>query len=352
MSSKAKPDKGALFFYLFMLKWRVFMKVTVFSMREFDEKPLFMDYSKEMDIVLTITKEAPSMENLRMVKGSQCISIVTTPVDEKMLHKLKELGVKFISTRTIGYDHIDINAAKKIGIQIANAPYDPQGVADYTVMLMLMSIRKIKCIMDRANIQDFTLKGIQGREISDFTIGVIGTGRIGRKVIQYLSGFGCKILAYDVHESDEIKKYAQYTELDFLYKEADLITLHLPLTEKNFHMINKESIGKMKDHVIIINTARGGLIDSTALIEGLERGKIGGAGLDVIENEFSLYYYDRRSEVLENRELSILKAFPNVIVTPHMAFYTDNYVRTVVRDSLRSCKAFVHRTDNPWIIPV
>ena len=207
-------------------------------------------------------------------------------------------------------------------------------------------------MMDRANIQDFTLKGLQGREIADFTIGVIGTGRIGRKVIQYLSGFGCKILAYDINESEEIKEYAQYTELDFLYKEADLITLHLPLTEKNFHMINKESIEKMKDHVIIINTARGGLIDSTALIEGLERGKIGGAGLDVIENEFSLYYYDRRSEILENRELSILKAFPNVIVTPHMAFYTDNCVRTVVKDSLRSCKAFVHRTDNPWMISV
>ncbi|NLK95329.1 MAG: lactate dehydrogenase [Clostridiales bacterium] len=326
------------------------MKVTVYSLREFDERQWFDKFSRELGIELVVCHEAPNLENAYLAKGSSCISIITTPISKELMKKFYEYGVRFISTRTIGYDHIDMDAAKEIGITVGNTPYGPHGVADYTLMLMLMSIRKMNCIMERASIQDFTLKGIQGKELSDFTVGVIGTGRIGKTVVNNLSGFGCKILAYDKYESEDIKDKIKYVDLDTLYKESDLITLHTPLFEENFHMINKESIEKMKDGVIIINTARGGLIDSDALIDALESKKVGAAALDVIENEFSLYYYDRKSDIIGNRELALLKGFPNVIVTPHMAFYTDNYIITIVRDTLRSCKAFLEKSENKWIV--
>ena len=258
-------------------------------------------------------------------------------------------GVKYVATRTIGYDHIDIKAAKTLGMKVANAPYGPCGVADYTVMLILMTIRKMKRIMERTNIQDYTLKGIQGRELKDLTVGVIGTGRIGTTVLNNLSGFGCRRIAYDLFENEEVKAAGiPYVTLDEMWRQADVITLHTPLTEENFHMIDEEAISKMKNGVMLINTARGGLIDSQALISGIERGKIGGAGLDVVENEFELYYYDRKSDILNNRELAVLRGFPNVTVSHHMAFYTDDCVETVVRDSLLGCQCFVQGKENPW----
>lgn len=324
------------------------MKVTVYSCREFDEKDLFIQYGKELGIELALCSEAPSMDNLHLAKGSSCIDILTSKMTEELLAGLKEYGVDYVVTRTIGYDHIDMEAAKKLGITIANAPYGPHGVADYAVMLILMSLRKMKRIIERTNIQDYTLKGIQGRELKDMTVGVIGTGRIGRTVIGNLSGFGCKLLAYDLFENEEVKKYAEYVTLEEIWKQADILTLHAPLTDSSRHMIGKDTIAKMKDGVVIVNTARGGLIDSEALIEGIESGKIGAAGLDVVENEFELYYYDRKSDILNNRELAVLRGFPNVTVTHHMAFYTDECVKTVVRDSLMGCKLFMEGKNNPW----
>lgn len=324
------------------------MKVTVYNCREFDEKALFLRYGRELNIELALCPDAPDMENLALAKGSECVDIITSKMTRGLLAGLKENGVRYLTTRTIGYDHIDIEAARELGITVANAPYGPHGVADYTVMLILMSIRKMKRIIERTNIQDYSLKGIQGRELKDLTVGVIGTGRIGKAVIRSLSGFGCRIIVYDLYENDEVKKDAAYVPLEEIWRQADVITLHAPLTEDNYHMIGKETMDRMKDGVVIINTARGGLIDSKALIDGIESGKIGAAGLDVVENEFGLYYYDRKSDILNNRELAILRGFPNVTVTHHMAFYTDDCVETVVRDSLLGCRLFVEGKDNPW----
>lgn len=324
------------------------MKVTVYNCREFDEKALFLRYGRELNIELALCPDAPDMENLALAKGSECVDIITSKMTRRLLTGLKENGVRYLTTRTIGYDHIDIEAARELGITVANAPYGPHGVADYTVMLILMSIRKMKRIIERTNIQDYSLKGIQGRELKDLTVGVIGTGRIGKTVIRSLSGFGCRIIVYDLYENEEVKKDAAYVPLEEIWRQADVITLHAPLTEDNYHMIGKETVDRMKDGVVIINTARGGLIDSKALIDGIESGKIGAAGLDVVENEFGLYYYDRKSDILNNRELAILRGFPNVTVTHHMAFYTDDCVETVVRDSLLGCRLFVEGKDNPW----
>jgi D-lactate dehydrogenase len=293
--------------------------------------------------------DAPDEKNASLAKGSECIDILTSQMTAGLLKVFADYGVKYVTTRTIGYDHIDIKAAKELGLTVANAPYGPCGVADYTVMLLLMTIRRMKRILERTNIQDYTIKGIQGRELKDLTVGIIGTGRIGRTVLKDLSGFGCRLIAYDLYESAEVKESGvPYVTLEEMWRQADVISLHTPLTSENRHMINEKTISQMKDGVMIINTARGALIDSQALIAGIESGKIGGAGLDVVENEFELYYYDRKSDILNNRELAILRGFPNVTVSHHMAFYTDDCVETVVRDSLLGCKYFVEGKENPW----
>lgn len=324
------------------------MKVFVYSCRAFDEDEHFERFSREFQIELGICRDAPTMENAHLAAGYDAVSIITTKVDGELVEKFHELGVRMISTRTIGYDHVDLKRARELGVHVGNATYSPNCVADYAVMLMLMSIRKMKRIMQRAEINDFSLQGIQGRELPNFTVGVIGTGRIGQAVLRNLSGFGCKLYAHDLYENETAKKYAEYVPLEELYEKCDLISLHMPLTEDNFHMINEESIGKMRDGVVLINTARGGLIDTRALIDGIERGKIGSVGLDVIENEFGMYYFDRKSDILDKRDLYILRGYPNVIVTPHMAFYTDQAISDMVKHSLQSCLLEYEGKEDPW----
>lgn len=326
------------------------MRIFVYNYREFDEAEYFQKFSKEYGVELGITTDPPTLENAHLAEGYEYISIITSKIDARLMERFHEIGVKMISTRTVGFDHVDLDAARKFGIQVSNVSYSPECVADYTVMLMLMSVRKMKRIMQREEINDFSLPGIQGRELPNFTVGVLGTGRIGRSVIRDLSGFGCRILAYDKYENKSVKAHAQYADLETIFRECDLITLHMPLEEENFHLLDEDAFGKMKDGVVIINTARGGLIDTKALINALESGKVGAAGLDVIEDEFGMYYYDLKSDVLCKRGLYILRGFPNVIVTPHMAFYTDQAVSDMVKHSIESCMLRAEGKEDPWAV--
>ena len=323
------------------------MKILVYSHRK-DETEYFKTFSKKYNVEIELTDKEPNMDTVKLSKGVDYISIITTPVNKELLKKFKENGVKFISTRTIGYDHIDLESARELGINIGNATYSPNSVADYTIMMMLMIVRKMKLIMERSTLQDFSLNMVQGREIQNMTIGVIGTGRIGETVIKHLSGFGCRIIAHDIYEKDTVKKYAEYKDLEYIFKNSDIITLHMPATDDNYHLINKDTIKIMKDNVYIINTSRGCLIDTDDLIEALESHKISGATLDVIENESGLYYNDLKGQILNNRHLAILKSFPNVIITPHTAFYTDQAVSDMVENSIKSILLFDEGKENPW----
>jgi len=323
------------------------MKILAYSHRK-DETEYFKEFSNKYNIEVVLTEEHPSMETAELANGFDCISIITTNVDAELVNKFHAIGVKFISTRTIGYDHIDLKEAEKLGLHAGNATYSPNSVADYTIMIMLMATRKMKLIMDRSNSQDYSLIGVQGKELPNLTVGVIGTGRIGKTLIKHLSGFKCGILAHDMYEQEEVKSYCKYVDLEYLFKNSDIITLHMPATGDNYHMINKESLSKMKNGVFIINTARGSLIDTDDFIEAIESGKIGGAALDVIEDEAGIYYNDLKGQVLNNKDLAILKSFPNVIVTPHTAFYTDQAVSDMVENSIKSCILFEGNKHNPW----
>ena len=323
------------------------MKFAVYSYRE-DEIEYFKKFCKKYSCQPVMCNETPSVENADLASGCKCISMITTPMTENLLKVFREKGVEFISTRSIGFDHIDVKSAKKLGIHIGNVTYAPGSVADYTVMMILMATRKVKDISRRAATQDYSLQGVMGKSLQDMTVGVIGTGKIGRTVIKRLSGFECKILAYDLYENDEVKKYAQYVPIDRLLSDSDVITMHMPATNENHHFINKDSIAKMKDGVFIVNTARGSLINTQDFVSAIENRKIAGAALDVIENEAGLYYNNMKCDILKNHGLSVLKAFPNVIVMPHTAFYTDRAVSDMVEHSILSCLLFEQGKENPW----
>ncbi len=317
------------------------MRIFVYSMREYDELAFFEKFCSQYGVEFGYTTQTPCLENTELAKGYDVIDIITTVMDKPIIDKFHEIGIRCISSRTIGYDHIDVEYAHSLGMGVTNVTYNPASVADYTIMLMLMGCRKVQHIMQRAAVQDYTLKGKIGREISDCTVGIIGTGRIGSTIVKHLTGFGCKMLAYDIYENEEVKKSAEYVSLERLLRESDIITLHAPATQDNYHMIDSKAIGSMKDGVIIINCARGALIDTDALIDGIESRKIGFAGLDVVEHESGLYYFNRMGEPLNNPRLAILRSYSNVIVTPHTAFYTDEAVSNMAENSIIGAMQFM-----------
>ncbi len=329
------------------------MKIAFYALRKFDELPLCRQFSDKYNIDFVWTNEYPSGENLDLSKGCDAISVVPCKITEKYIDKLSDFGIKYILCRSIGYDHIPLNYAKEKGIKVSSVSYPPECVANYAIMLMLMTTRKMSQIMLRAYTQDYSLKGKMGKDLSDCTVGIIGTGNIGSTVIKHLSGFGCKILAYNKFgENEELKKYAEYVSLEKLYENSDVISLHVASTPETFHMINEDSINKMKNGVIIVNTARGTLIDSKALIKNIKTEKIAAAGLDVIENENGLYYYNLSDKIIDNDEILMLKSFPNVILTPHTAFYTESTVSNMVKKSFEAMYYYKNNQSNPYEITV
>jgi lactate dehydrogenase-like 2-hydroxyacid dehydrogenase len=307
------------------------MRIYAYEVRE-DERDKFEQMKKKHQIDLVLSPDVPSLENAEHVKGFDGVSMLGQGrADEELLMKYREYGIRYLSTRTIGYNHIDLDAAKRLGIRVCNAGYPPNGVADFTVMLILMCLRNYKQAMWRGQVNDFSLPGLMGQDLKCMTVGIMGTGRIGVQVIKNLSGFGCRMLAYDVCERDEVKEYAQYVDLDTIYKECDIISLHMPLLPSTSHIINRESIQKMKDGVIIINCARGELTDIDALVEGIETTKIGALGMDTVEGEEGIIHEDHRIDILPNRNWFYLHQFRNVIMTQHMAFYTRQAVDSMVQ---------------------
>lgn len=306
------------------------MKLFVYAMREYDELKYFKECQEKYGIDFDYTTDYPSPDNLELARSYDAVSIITNPMNAKTLDRFHEMGIKYLATRSIGYEHIDVKHANSLGIRVCHASYSPNSVANYSIMLMLMACRNITYIMDKARLQDYTLKGKIGRELSLCTVGVIGTGKIGECLIQHLSGFGCKILAYDICPKESVKQYAEYVTLDTLYQKSDILTLHAPGMPENYHMIGREAFARMKDGVILINAARGSLVDTDAMIEALDTGKLGFAALDTVEEETGLYYLNREKDILPHHKRAILSSYPNVLLSPHMAFYTEQAISDMV----------------------
>src|SRR5882757_1438742 len=315
------------------------MGITIYGCGQ-DEAVLFRELAPRCGVVPTITEAAVSEANIELAFGNRCISIGhKTRITNSALLALSRAGVVYISTRSIGYNHIDVKYAESVGISVGNVEYSPDSVADYTLMLMLMAVRNAKSVIRRTDTHDYRLNDVRGKELRDLTVGVIGTGRIGAAVVDRLRGFGCRILAYD----NRPKAASYYVSLDELLQRSDIVTLHTPLNADTHHLLDRQRIEQMKRGAFIINTGRGSLLDTDALIPALEGGKLGGAALDVLEGEEGIFYADCRDKPIESQSLLRLQQLPNVIISPHTAYYTDHELRDTVENTIRNCLGFESR---------
>jgi D-specific alpha-keto acid dehydrogenase len=288
-----------------------------------------------------ITDAPVSEANLDLAFGNRCISVGhKTHIPNATLLALSRAGVEYISTRSIGYDHIDVNYAEGVGIAVENVAYSPDSVADYTLMLMLMAVRHAKATIRRADTHDYRLNDVRGKELRDLTVGVVGTGRIGTAVMERLRGFGCRMLAFDSRPNTS----ASYVSLDELLQQSDVITLHAPLTPETHHLLDRRRIAQMKRGAFIVNTGRGALLDTTALVAALERGRLGGAALDVLEGEEGIFYADCRNRPIENKPLLRLQQLPTALISPHTAYYTEHALSDTVENSISNSLEFERRT--------
>jgi D-specific alpha-keto acid dehydrogenase len=316
--------------------------VTVYGC-EPDEAELFLKVAPTLGIVPVITAEHISESSIELSHGNQCISIGhKSPVTNDHLTALGLAGVRYISTRSIGFNHVDVDFAASVGITVENSAYSPDSVADHALMVMLMAIRHMKASILRTDAHDYRLHAVRGRELHDLTVGVIGTGRIGTAVIERLKGFGCTVLAFDKYQKAE----ADYVSLDELLERSDIVTLHAPLDATTHHLLDAARISQLPPGAFVVNTGRGALVDTTALIVALESGHLGGAALDVLEEEDGIFYSDYRDRPVENEALLRLQAMPNVIITPHTAFYTDRALSDTIVNSLSNCLRFEKETQH------
>ncbi len=310
-----------------------------------DEAVLFRELAPRFAVVPTVTDAAVSEATVDLASGNRCISVShKTRITNPTLLALSRAGVVYISTRSVGYNHVDVNYAERVGISVENVTYSPDSVADYTLMLMLMAVRNAKSVIRRADVHDYRLEGVRGKELRDLVVGVIGTGRIGAAVMDRLRGFGCRTLAYDSRPTTD----ADYVPLDELLQLSDIVTLHTPLTADTHHLLDRQRIQQMKYGAFVINTGRGSLLDTEALVPALESGRLGGAALDVLEGEEGIFYADCRGRPIESESLVRLQRLPNVLVSPHTAYYTDHALSDTVENSLINCLNFESRKQQ-WI---
>jgi D-lactate dehydrogenase len=289
-----------------------------------------------------------SLETGHLAEGSPAISIfVNDDASEKVLEKLHQSGVKFIALRSAGFNHVNLPKSKHLGIRVARVPaYSPYAVAEHTVALMMALNRKLIRANNRVHDLNFSLDGLTGFDMNGKTAGIIGTGQIGALVIRILHGFGCHILAVDQFENPElVKKYdVKYTDNDTLYKESDIISLHLPLAPETRYLVNKESIQKMKPGVMLINTSRGALVNTKDVIDGLKSEQIGYLGLDVYEEEAGLFFEDHSEDTLQDDVISRLLTFRNVLITSHQAFLTQTALENIADVTIYNLNCFEKNT--------
>lgn len=318
------------------------MKVAVFSSHQF-ERPYLEKANTSHGHQLSYFESHLDSEVAKLAQGFPAVSaFVSDSLDADTLKVLSEGGVKFISLRSAGYNHIDLEAAAKLGISVARVPaYSPSAVAEYTIALMLTLNRKTHKAYNRVREGNFSLDGLIGFEFSGQTAAVIGTGNIGAIVCRILIGFGCRVVAYDTHPSEACKQMGvEYISMEEIFKISDIITLHCPLNPATKYIINEKNLALAKDGVMLINTGRGGLIDTKAVIKALKTGKIGSLGLDVYEEEEELFFEDNSEHIIDDDIFSRLITFPNVVITGHQGFLTTTALRNIAETSLQNISDF------------
>lgn len=321
------------------------MRVAVFSTRSYDQEFLeAANASQEVGGHETVFLEARLTEaTASLANGFPAIcAFVNDQLNAPVLRALAEGGTRLIALRSAGFNHVDLAAAGELGITVTRVPaYSPYAVAEHAVGLMLALDRKIHRAYTRVREGNFALDGLLGFDLHGRTAGIVGTGKIGVVTARILNGFGCKLLAYDPYPNAECEALGvEYVELDRLLAESDIITIHCPLTPDTHHLINGRALAQMKQGVMLINTSRGALVDTVAVVEALKTGQIGSLGLDVYEEEEALFFRDLSAQVIQDDVFTRLLTFPNVLITGHQAFFTREALEHIAETTLASVTEF------------
>lgn len=314
------------------------MKIAFFSTKSYDRKH-FESAVEKSEHTITFFEDALNMQTARLVSGYDAVCIfVNNPMDEELIAKVADLGIEVIALRSAGFNHVDLEACKKHGVTVYRVPaYSPEAVAEHTVALILTLNRKTHKAYNRVRENNYSLEGLTGFNLHHKTVGVIGTGTIGTAFCRIIKGFGCNILAFDPNENEKVKEMGgRYVDFDELIKSSDIISLHCPLIPQTRHMIDRDSIDKMKDGVMLINTSRGALIDTPAVIDGLKQKKVSFLGIDVYEQEDNLFFKDLSSEVIQDDDIARLMTFPNVLITGHQAFLTEEALQQITETTIQN----------------
>jgi D-lactate dehydrogenase len=327
------------------------MRVAVFSTKPYDRK--FLEQANEAyGHELTFFEPRLTRETAPLTENFDAVCpFVNDQLDAQTIEAIHENGVRLIALRCAGFNNVDLPTTKRLGLTVVRVPaYSPHAVADHTVGLMLSLNRRIHHAFNRVREGNFALDGLLGFDMIGRTVGVVGTGKIGEAVARILVGFGCRLLAYDPYTNQNcVDMGVEYADLERLYRDSDILTLHMPLSPQTHHLINAETINKMKRGMMLINTSRGGLLDTPAVIEGLKSGRIGYLGLDVYEEEADLFFENLSGKVIRDDIFARLLTFPNVLITGHQAFFTRDALAQIADTTLSSVTAFERGEEVPAV---
>jgi D-lactate dehydrogenase len=317
------------------------MKVSIFSTKSYDRQ-FFTLANAQHHHELTFLEPRLNHQTALLAADSSAVCVfVNDEVDKATLEVLSSHPIHLIALRCTGYNNVDVKAAKALDIKLVRVPaYSPYAVAEHTVGLMLALNRKLHRAYNRVREGNFSLEGLIGFDLHGKTVGIVGTGRIGQVVAQIMTGFGCKVLAYDIYQNPQCEALlgnaiaVQYVDLPQLFSQSDIITLHCPLTPQTYHLVDEKAIAQMKPHAMLINTSRGAIIDTEEVIAALKSGQIGALGLDVYEQESELFFEDLSDQIMQDDIFARLMTFPNVMITGHQAFFTKEAMRAIAEVTL------------------
>lgn len=322
------------------------MKIAVFSTRRYDRA--YLDAANNAGHELSFFESNLTLATIPLTVAHDAVCVfVNDDVSADVIRGLAAHDIELILTRSAGFNHIDLDAAANHGITVARVPaYSPEAVAEHTIALILSLNRKTHRAYNRVREQNFSLEGLAGFDLKGKTIGIIGTGKIGRAFARIMHGFGCELLAFDPYPHPELDALgARYVELDELFASSKIVSLHCPLTPETHHLIDDEAIARMPNGVMLINTSRGALVDTPAVIRGLKSSKIGALGLDVYEEEADMFFQDLSDKVLQDDVFARLLTFPNVLITAHQAFFTDEALTRIAETTLENAANYEAGTE-------
>ena len=318
------------------------MKIAVYSAKPYDKVFLEAE-NRQRKFELHYFEDPLNLQTVTYTREFEGVCLfVNDRVDRAVMQQLANNEIALIALRCAGFNNVDLKAAQALGIKVVRVPaYSPYAVAEHAVALIMTLNRKTHRAFNRVRERNFSLNGLIGFDLYGKTVGVIGTGKIGRIFCGIMKGFGCEVIAYDLYPNEElIGSGVRYVKLDELYASSDIISLQCPLTPQTHHLINEKALNQMKSGVMLINTSRGGLVDTQALITALKHGKVGHLGIDVYEQEEDLFFKDLSDEIIHDDLIMRLITFPNVLVTAHQAFFTDTAMRNIASTTMANIEAF------------